>query len=614
MNLKNYAILASVIAIFLVGGCTSTGGSSPAGPASAREPVARVHGQNIQQLLLAAEHSTGAHATELRLQAASVAIDHEDTRQADAILQELGSIDSHKLRSRYLIIRAKLAVLEDDPSTALHLLDQNRELQMPLTQSDQLEIGEIRARAYYQARSYLASARERIFYDGMLPADQRQQNHEAIFSSLMALPEPTLENQAQQAITSDLRGWLSLAAMTKQYEDDPIRELAELNKWKTVWSAHPAAQQLPASLVMLSKIVASQPKVIGLLLPMQGDLGPYGRAIRDGILAAHYSLGHGTDVRVYDTTGQPVAQVLQTAVSEGAELLIGPLDRSRVTDLSHMKHLPVPVLALNRTLDGSTNPDLYQFGLAPEDEVFQVADEVFREGKRNALVIYPDGAWGERNFNAFQARWKTLGGTIVDTAKYSAQRDYSDMIKDLLDVDQSDERAAQLRRMIGKHFEFTPRRRQDIDFVFLLADSVEARKINPTLAFFYADDLPVYATSHVYAASDSHIDAIDLNGIRFCDIPWKLSHTDKLQSEVESLWPDSKGAMAPFYALGVDAYRLYPRLEQLKEIPGSKVYGDTGTLQLDDGNVITRHLMWARFKDGQALTIPMVAARDDGKD
>lgn len=613
MNVKNYLIIIFAMCLLLLGGCTSTGGPSTSGATSSRAPMAHVNNQDIQQLLLAAEHSTEPRATELRLQAASVAIDHEDTRQADAILQMIGTIDSHQLRSRYLVLRARLAVLEDDPTTALQLLDTNRELQVPLTQVDQLEIGEIRAKAYYQARSYLASARERIFYDSMLPADERQKNHEEIYSTLMALPEATLEAQAEKAITSDLRGWLSLAAMTRRYENDPVRELAELNKWKTVWSAHPAARQMPASLEMLSKIVASQPKIIALLLPLQGDLGPYGRAIRDGILAAHYGLGHDTEVRIYDTSTQPIASVLQTAVSEGAELVIGPLERGRVTDLAHMQHLPVPVLALNRTLDGSANADLYQFGLAPEDEVVQVANEVYREGKRNALVIYPDGPWGERNFKAFEDRWKTLGGTIVDTAKYSAQRDYSDMIKDLLDVDQSDERAAQLRRMIGKQFEFTPRRRQDIDFVFLLADSVEARKINPTLAFFYADDLPVYATSHVYETSDSHINAIDLNGIRFCDIPWKLSHTDHLQSEIESLWPGSKGAMAPFYALGVDAYRLYPRLQQLKEIPGTRVYGETGTLQLGAGNVITRHLMWARFKDGEALSIPMVAARDDGE-
>ena len=277
-----------------------------------------------------------------------------------------------------------------------------------------------------------------------------------------------------------------------------------------------------------------------------------------------------------------------------------------MSTIAAIKKLPVPVLALNRTHDGSGNADLYQFGLAPEDEMVQVADQVFKEGKKNALAIYPDSQWGERNFEAFRNRWVSLGGNIIGDAPYEQQRDYSTLIKSILDVDKSEQRAADLRRILGQRFEFTPRRRQDIDFVFLLGNQAQARGINPTLAFFYADDIPVYSTSHIYEASDSRIESIDLNRIRFCDIPWKLTNNEPIQLAINEQWPASASQLAPFYALGVDAFRLYPRLNQLRQYPETKIYGSTGVLKLNPRNVLVRKLMWAQFTDGEVVTSPMV--------
>ena len=176
----------------------------------------------------------------------------------------------------------------------------------------------------------------------------------------------------------------------------------------------------------------------------------------------------------------------------------------------------------------------------------------------------------------------------------------------MLDVDASEDRASNLRRIVGQSFEFTPRRRQDIDFVFLLGNQTQARGINPTLAFYYAEDIPVYSTSHVYEYGDSRMESIDLNGIRFCDIPWKLNLADPSQQQMQTLWPTSRTNLAPFYALGVDAFRLYPRLEQMKRRPDEKIYGSTGILSLNSQNILIRQLLWAQFSNGSVITSPQV--------
>ncbi len=601
--------LTAIVWVLLITGCTApqTGPSTEGSPRKLTE--AKVS-NDISALLIAADHSEGKNATELRIRAAGISLENGDLEQAKRILAlVLNPFLSHQYTSDYLITSARISLAEGSPHQALAFLNNKRLQAIPLTQELQIKIGRLRSEAYKMGRSYVASARERIYFDSLLMPEEKRLNHEHIFSALLRLPATSLVNHAAKAITSDLRGWLSLAAMTRQYENDPLRQLQKLNNWKKVWSHHPAASQLPASLQMLSRVVKEQPSAIALVLPIQGDLGPFGRAIRDGVLAAYYEHGKdqgrvSTSIRIYDTSAADIRDLIAQAASDGAELIIGPLDRDNVSILSTIK-LPVPVVALNRTIDGQGNPDLYQFGLAPEDEMVQVAEQVHREGHLKALAIAPVGEWGDRNLGVFRDRWDALGGIMVEEARFSDQRDYSELVKVLLKVDQSENRSNELRRIIGKRFEFTPRRRQDIDFIFLLANPAQARGINPTLAFFYADDIPVYATSHIHEYSESRIDAIDLNGIRFCDIPWKLASTDKIQKEILRLWQSSRSSFAPFFALGIDAYRLYPRLQQLKEIPGERLFGATGVLTLRN-NTVVRNLMWAQFKNGSVVAIPFI--------
>ncbi|MFT5102201.1 MAG: outer membrane PBP1 activator LpoA protein, partial [Planctomycetaceae bacterium] len=120
------------------------------------------------------------------------------------------------------------------------------------------------------------------------------------------------------------------------------------------------------------------------------------------------------------------------------------------------------------------------------------------------------------------------------------------------------------------------------------------------------EDIPVYSTSHVYEYSESRIESIDLNGIRFCDIPWKLNVATPLQQQLQTLWPGARTSLAAFYALGVDAFRLYPRLEQMKQLPDEKIFGSTGVLRLNPQNILTRRLLWAQFSDGAVVTNPQV--------
>lgn len=598
-----HMVLVVVSVLGLQSACT-TPVSPPTAPQPSLPSSTAIDSTDIDALIIRAEQRPGAEGNPLRLLAAEIALDNADLVRAQLILDMI--VPPVEDKNQLRILQARLAIGTRDASSALALLrDVVAHLPEP-SKEIQLQLALLRSEAYLAGRSYLASARELIYVDSLIKDKDRAAHHERIFETLLNLSARRLRSHAEEAITSGLRGWLSLAALTREYENDPMRQLQALENWGRVWRHHPAASQLPQELATLSQLVANQPRVIAVMLPLSGEHATSGRAVLDGILATHFAVDSPARINVVDTTSGDIRQLVSNAARDGAELIIGPLLRQHVTTLARLASLPVPVLALNRSADGSGHPDLYQFGLAPEDEMRQIAARAWQEGHRNAVIISPASSWGERNAGVFTDAWLQHGGNLVAALAFEDTRDYSDLVKGLLKVDQSEQRATDLRRITGERFQFTPRRRQDLDFVLLLGDSSQTRSINPTLAFFYAEDIPVYSSSHVYEYGDSRINALDLNGIRFCDIPWKLNVSDPVRDAIESHWESAKGPLTPFYALGVDAYRLYPRLQQMKEVANQRVAGTTGILRLNPNNTIERTLMWAHFRDGKVIPIPMV--------
>ena len=62
-----------------------------------------------------------------------------------------------------------------------------------------------------------------------------------------------------------------------------------------------------------------------------------------------------------------------------------------------------------------------------------------------------------------------------------------------------------------------------MDMIFMAAFPTQARQIRPTLKFFDAGQVPVYAMSHLYDGKPLPTDGHDLDGVVFGDMPWILS-------------------------------------------------------------------------------------------
>ena len=69
-------------------------------------------------------------------------------------------------------------------------------------------------------------------------------------------------------------------------------------------------------------------------------------------------------------------------------------------------------------------------------------------------------------------------------------------------------------------------------------------------------------------------------------------------------WPQAAGSLGRLYAMGMDAYTLAPRLNQLKALPDTRVDGLTGQLSMNPSQRVQRQLPWAEFRDGQVQRLP----------
>jgi outer membrane PBP1 activator LpoA protein len=285
-------------------------------------------------------------------------------------------------------------------------------------------------------------------------------------------------------------------------------------------------------------------------------------------------------------------------------LVIGPLEKPLVKQLSTRPQLPITTLALNYS-EGDQGPaQLFQFGLAAEDEAREVSRRARADGLHRAAIMVPKGEWGDRVLKAFSQDWQANGGTIVATERVDQPVQLAQQIADMFQLRQSEGRAKSLQSTVGSQVAAQPSRRQDIEFIFLAATPQQAQQIKPTLNFQYAGDVPVYATSHVFSASGDINQYNDMNGIRFCETPWLLDANDPLRRQVTAQWPQAAGSLGRLYAMGVDAYRLAPRLGQLKSLPDSRIDGESGSLGMSQSQRVVRQLPWAEFANGQVQRLP----------
>ena len=611
-------ILTAVLLVFaLASGCASTGNTTPA--RTTKSTTATVRLQDAQDLekrgkyldagLAYAQLANRANAPEkqdLQFKATEVFLRGNYTQQAD---QTLADIDTRGLNAGYAerkqLLLAQAEITRGKRERAVAILDAlARSATLDATR---IAVHNTKIQIHIQSNALIDAARERVALDALLRDDAaRRANQNLIYQNLVDAPESLLV-RAKPTTADTFGGWVELALITKSAQQQPAEAARLMNEWKARYPHHAGAQIVGDRFAARSAERVTVPQRLALLLPQQGNFAKAAEAVRDGFLAAYYAQpqdGFRPTVQFYDsgTNANDISGAYQRALRDGAQFIVGPLDKTAVNVLAQGNRLSVPTLALNYAERNDAVNNLFQFGLSPEDEAAQTAERAWLDGHGRAAALIPEGAFGERLLVAFRERWLQLGGELVDTQIYSTKdNDISPPIKKLLDIDQSEQRRTALRTVLGYDIKYSPRRRQDVDFVFVAAMPRHARMIRPQLNFHQANDLPVYSTSHVFSGFVNTRTDHDIDNVTFGDMPWvlpKARRNTALNATISQLWPQQVENYMRLYAFGIDAFNLIPNLNALAEQHTLQHPGETGNLFMDDARRIQRRLQWAEFKNG----------------
>lgn len=607
------AYWVALAATFALASCTSTPTRTGQPTAPAVEQAAGM--EKAPESLSAARAQIAALASpEQRTDTALAwAAEYLQQQRAADAEQLLGDINPDALnpekRFQWILLSGRASLSQQNATPAVELLNryQDEIQQYPVEQQAQLDL--MRADALAMEGQLSDSLQQRVAAHPLLNEQDQDYNHEMIWQLLMQLSPQELADAIENS-SGDLRGWLTLAQLYRDPIADLDAQVSRLDQWSAQWRTHPAIGDVPAMLDALREAASHRPSQVAILLPTSGPLQNVGKTLQEGIMTAHYQQKQNSlspTLRFYDSGPDNILAVYQQAINDGADFVLGPLSKDKAATIAAQGTLPATTLALNYIENEQVPENFFQFGLAPEDEARQIARQGAHEGSTQAGILYPQGDWGERVAQAFAEEWQNLHGTVTVTRAYHEGPEIGETVEELLLVAQSEQRGKAVSRFTNLEMDIQPRRRQDMDFLFLIANPNQGRQVKPALNFHYAKDLPVYSTSLIYSGQSNPRRDQDLNGIRFVDMPWIIGDQNSdLHQVAAEQWPDGHGRYERLYAMGIDAYRLQSRLYLLNTLPSSELPGATGRLQIRDQQVV-RKLDWAIFLRGEAKALPQVS-------
>ena len=510
---------------------------------------------------------------------------------------------------RTKILNAYIDLESGRPGKTLNLLNEITEDEIP--KSFKIAFHEIYAKSNLAHGNYIKAALEQLKLTEYLSSPKIiEDNSRKVWEIFELISKSELEDLRLVA-PDELLSWLELALINQTYKYQPKKLENTIDGWAQRYQNHDAYDSITKELINKSAQFAQRPSKIGLLLPLTGQYKKTSVAVRDGFLAAWYlDRQEKADIEIYNANSSNIIEIYQKALNDGADYIVGPLEKEATNQLYGNTNASIKILALNRQdlkNDQSGNKNLFQFGLSPEDEAGQVAKIAISDGHKRALVLTPDTPWGNRLADTFVKHWLELGGEVSKHTRFiNNTTDFSSPVKELLNIDKSEQRAKDLRNKLKIKIHNIERRRQDADFIFIAAIPEDARQLIPQLRFHYADNLPVYSTSHIFTGIIDSAKDIDLNDVIFIDMPWILDTKRQLSIVQDALnrnWSQEKSEYRRLYALGIDAYNLIPNINRLNHEEDSFMIGETGDLTIVRDNIIKRNLRKAKFIEGKPVLL-----------
>jgi len=509
------------------------------------------------------------------------------------------------------IYEAQILLAQDNTEAAYALL--NIDLPSETSRTVLAKFHETRATILQSKKEYFAAATERILLNSYLDDTQdTSDNYQKLWQSLSQLSPSELDTYRTNN-AGILTSWLELAIINRTMLQNTVNLEASIITWQQRYPDHPALVNIIPEIIDTSRQLAEQPSQVALLLPFTGKYNDASIAIREGFMAAWYeSRDDKPIIKIYNTDTENVVAKYAQAITEGADFVVGPLQKPAITKLIEQSDITVTTLVLNQ-YDGeydisnssspSPLPTIIQFGLSPEEEAKQVAERAWFDGRARAISITTGDERSRRIHDAFASHWQEIGGTLLEHVNIGQDvKELSNPVKSVLNIDQSEQRSKTLRSKLQRSLKTETRRRQDVDLIFMAVPPNIARQLVPQLRYYGTEDIALYSISNIYTGNINTREDSDINGVLFVDMPWVIDPENEyspLNRMIERYQKPSLLAYKRLYAFGIDAYRLIPRLAELSLQPTQQYAGKTGYIKINEGGQVQRRLIWAQFVDGK---------------
>ena len=321
-------------------------------------------------------------------------------------------------------------------------------------------------------------------------------------------------------------------------------------------------------------------------------------------------------VKVYDTSSQPIQQVMQQAQQDGATIVVGPLLKSDVETVAN-SNSPLNVLALNEPEQIQNHPNICYFALSPEDEARDAAHHMWDQGKRQPLLLLPRNSYGDRVGKAFAQEWQTLGGSTVLQQRFGSVGELKQGINSGAGINLSGtplivEPAQPQGVSIAGLTIPAPQTSAPVadasggslDSVYIVASQDELQLIKPMIAMRTSSrsNIALYASSRSFQAGAGPDFRLEMDGLQFSDIPL-LSGTNPALMQQAAKSFNNDYSLVRLYAMGIDAWTLANHFNQMRQVPGFAIDGKTGKLSATPDCVINRKLAWNQYRQGQIVPV-----------
>ena len=324
------------------------------------------------------------------------------------------------------------------------------------------------------------------------------------------------------------------------------------------------------------------------------------------------SANPGAELKIYDTSAQPLDQVLAQVQQDGASIVVGPLLKNNVEALMK-SNTTLNVLALNQPEQVQNRANICYFALSPEDEARDAARHIHEQGKQAPLLLIPRSTLGDRVANAFAQEWQTLGGGVVLQQKFGSASELRAGVNGGAGIALNGSPVSaslpqqQSVTIGGLTIPAPPTDAQisgggKVDSAYIVATPEEIAFIKPMIAMRNGSKsgATLYASSRSAQGTAGPDFRLEMEGLQYSEIPMLAGSNPQLMQQALGAVRNDY-SLARLYAMGVDAWALANHFTQMRQVPGFELNGNTGDLTADQDCVINRKLSWLKYQQGQIV-------------